>query len=29
MGKFGGDTDNWQWPRYSARFRHLARLCQR
>lgn len=20
MGKFGGDTDNWQWPRYSADF---------
>lgn len=20
IGKFGGDTDNWQWPRYSADF---------
>ncbi|MDR0892113.1 MAG: S46 family peptidase [Mediterranea sp.] len=20
LGKFGGDTDNWQWPRYSADF---------
>ncbi|MDO4163212.1 MAG: S46 family peptidase [Bacteroides sp.] len=20
VGKFGGDTDNWQWPRYSADF---------
>jgi hypothetical protein len=20
LGKFGGDTDNWEWPRHTADF---------
>ena len=23
VGKFGGDTDNWMWPRHTGDFHHV------
>lgn len=27
IGKFGGETDNWMWPRHTGRLLHVPHLC--
>ncbi|MER8867318.1 S46 family peptidase [Mesorhizobium sp. M0751] len=28
IGNFGGQTDNWMWPRHTGDFGFLSRLCR-
>jgi hypothetical protein len=27
VGKFGGDTDNWEWPRHTGDFSIFQGIC--